>query len=156
MASSNWANRSDACDLSTRRSLVWSPCTRCAAPIRALPSADCFPELGPPPWNPHFWDLLALSAGLAHWSLVRFDLAVQRRQTILPPAVMRYLRGMCMQRSAIFICNRRIVRNNIDMAIRAVSTVTPTAIALLEQKLLCQNMFSRLWIYVTVRKLVAG
>lgn len=48
-ASSSWAKRSDACDRSTRRSLVWSPCTRCAAPIRALPSGDCFPELGPPP-----------------------------------------------------------------------------------------------------------
>ena len=49
MASSKCANRSDPCDRSARRSLVSSPCTRCAAPIRALPSADCFPELGPPP-----------------------------------------------------------------------------------------------------------
>ena len=32
-----------------------------------------------------------MSAGLAHWSLVRLDLAVQRRQVILPPAVDRYL-----------------------------------------------------------------
>ena len=47
-ASSSWANRSDACDRSARRSLVSSPCTRCAAPIRALPSAVFGPEPLPP------------------------------------------------------------------------------------------------------------
>jgi len=46
---------------------------------------------GLPPWYWHFCVRDVLIAGLPHCSLVRVDLAVQRRHVILPPPVMRYL-----------------------------------------------------------------
>jgi hypothetical protein len=57
--------------------------------IWALPPAVLGPELLRQPWNWHFWVLLTFKAGRPHCSPVRFDFAVHRAHTTLPPAVTR-------------------------------------------------------------------
>lgn len=87
-ASSNFLSRNDAALRAERACRVSYPVFLCAAAIFALPSAVFGPVLRPP-WNRHFADLLALSAGRRHcppWRLLR---AVHRLQIILPPAVDR-------------------------------------------------------------------
>ena len=58
-----------------------------ASEMRLRVSAVC----GLPPWYWHFCVRDVLIAGLPHCSLVRVDLAVQRRHVIFPPPVRRYL-----------------------------------------------------------------
>ena len=71
-----------------------------AAAIRALPSAVLGPDPRPP-WNWHFWVLLAFSAGRPHCSPVLLLRAVQRGHWILPPAVKRLFSIIIFYKSLI-------------------------------------------------------
>jgi len=72
----------------SRAERVSFPCTVLASAQIFLPSSDVGP-VERPPWNLHL--VFPLIAGPQHWSFVRLLMAVHRRQTILPPAVVRML-----------------------------------------------------------------